>query len=351
MPPTSLTGQHILSSDQFDRPTLEQLFALADLLRPVARGEQVTRVLEGAVMGSLFFEASTRTRLSCDAAFMRLGGSVSHSTGVAITSISKGESLADTSRVVSGYCDIVVMRHPDEQAVHEFAAATHIPVVNGGNGAGEHPTQALLDLYALSREFARLGKTIDGARIALVGDLKHGRTVHSLVRLLSLFRELTIVCVSPPELTMPAGLLELAAGRGHRVEQTDAPREGLAGADLIYATRLQTERFAGTVAPYSDDFRIDAALLAATALPDAVVMHPLPRDSRPGANDLSTDLNRDPRLAIFRQTDAGIPVRMALFASVLGVGEQIPASLRPATWYRPEYIGPDDAPFYRGHGG
>jgi aspartate carbamoyltransferase catalytic subunit len=346
----SLTGKHILSSDQFDRPTLERLFELADLLRPVARGEQVTRVLEGAVMGSLFFEASTRTRLSCDSAFMRLGGSVSHSTGFAITSISKGESLADTSRVVSGYFDIIVMRHPEEHAVHEFAAATNIPVVNGGNGAGEHPTQALLDLYALSREFGRVGRTIDGARVALVGDLKHGRTVHSLVKLLSLYRDLTIVCVSPAELPMPAELLDLATRRGHRVEQTDSPKQGLPGADLVYTTRLQTERFADSVAPYSEEFRVDAALLAEVGGPDTVIMHPLPRDSRPGANDLSTDLNRDPRLAIFRQTDSGIPVRMALFASVMGVEGLIPESLRPATWHRPEYIGPDDAPFYRNHG-
>jgi aspartate carbamoyltransferase catalytic subunit len=346
-PATLLTGRHILSSDVFDLEVLEDLFALADALTPVARGEQVTRVLEGAVMASLFFEPSTRTRLSCDSAFHRLGGSVSTTVGAEVSSIAKGESLADTSRVVSGYCDMLVVRHPDENAVWEFAEATHVPVVNGGNGTGEHPTQALLDLYTLRREFARLEKSIDGSRVALVGDLRHGRTVHSLVRLLSLYRGLTIVCVAPLGLEMPVEVLELAAGRGHRVEETGDPRIGLQGADVVYATRLQAERLKSASAAYSDEFRIRRALVDRLPAPDVVIMHPLPRDGRAGANDLSTDLDGDPRLAIFRQTDAGIPTRMALFASVLGVADQVEASLRPTFWYRPASTRPDDAPFYR----
>ncbi|MFD6427082.1 aspartate carbamoyltransferase [Streptomyces sp. NPDC060198] len=343
----SLIGKHILSSDLFDREELERLFELADTLTAVARGRQVTRVLEGAVMASLFFEASTRTRLSCESAFLRLGGGVTSTTGSGIMSISKGESLADTSRVVSGYCDLVVMRHPEVDAVHEFAAATNVPVINGGNGAGEHPTQALLDMFALHREFARTGRTMDGRRIALVGDLRHGRTVHSLMKLISRYEGMTIVCVAPESLGMPEELLELAESRGHRVERSDRPETGLKDADLVYTTRLQTERFADRPVPYSDAFRIDKALVSRVCREDAVVMHPLPRDGRPGSNDLATDLNDDPRLAIFRQTDAGIPMRMALFASVLGVADAIPGSLRPATWYRPDYTGPDDAPFYK----
>nr|AGZ94394.1 aspartate carbamoyltransferase [Streptomyces sp. 31A4] len=343
----SLTGKHVLSSDLFDREELERLFVLADLLTPVARGRQVARVLEGAVMASLFFEASTRTRLSCEAAFLRLGGGLITSTGAEIMSIAKGESLADTSRVVSGYCDLIVMRHPEENAVHEFAAATNVPVVNGGNGAGEHPTQALLDMFTLHREFGRSGRGLDGRRIALVGDLLHGRTVHSLMKLVTLYEGLTIVCVAPEPLGMPVGLLELAESRGHRVELSDRPETGLKDADLVYATRLQTERFSDRPLPYSDEFRVDRALVSRVFREDAVIMHPLPRDSRPGSNDLAADLNDDPRLAIFRQTDAGIPMRMALFASVLGAAEAVPDALRPATWYRPDYTGPDDAPFYR----
>jgi aspartate carbamoyltransferase catalytic subunit len=346
-PATALTGRHVLSSDAFDLELLDDLFALADVLEPVARGEQVTRVLEGAVMGSLFLEPSTRTRLSCESAFLRLGGGVSSTAGAEICSIVKGESLADTSRVVSGYCDLLVVRHPEVDAVHEIAAATNVPVVNGGNGPGEHPTQALLDLYTLRRERARLGKQVDGSRIALVGDLRHGRTVHSLARLLSLHRDLTFVCVAPRGLEMPVDVLELVTQRGHRFEEASDLATGLGGADLVYATRLQTERLPSGSASYSADFRVDSAIVERACAPDVVIMHPLPRDSRPGANDLGQDLNADSRLAIFRQTDAGIPIRMALFASVLGVADQVEASLRPATWYTPTATRPDDAPFYR----
>ncbi|MDH6576266.1 aspartate carbamoyltransferase [Kitasatospora sp. MAP5-34] len=343
----SLTGQHILSSDLFDRGRLEELFGLADVLVPVARGEQVTRVLEGAVMASLFFEPSTRTRLSCESAFLRLGGAVTSTTGSEVSSLSKGESLADTSQVIAGYCDLAVMRHPEVSSIHEFAAVSNIPVVNAGNGAGEHPTQALLDMYTLYREFGRLGKSMDGRRIALIGDLRHGRAPHSLMKLLARYDDLTIVCVSPEGLGMPEELLELVAARGHRVEESHRPSVGLADADAIYATRLQTERFADKPLPYSDEFRVDRALVERVCRPDAVIMHPLPRDSRPGANDLGTDLNGDPRLAVFRQSDAGIPTRMALFASVLGVADEVRKSLRPATWHRPAYRRPDDAAFYR----
>ncbi|MEU2246314.1 aspartate carbamoyltransferase [Streptomyces sp. NPDC019224] len=343
----SLTGKHVLSSELFDRDELERLFSLADLLVPVARGRKVARVLEGAVMASLFFEASTRTRLSCESAFLRLGGGVLSCTNAELMSISKGESYADTSRVVSGYCDLMVVRHPDDDAVHEFMAATNVPVINGGNGAGEHPTQALLDMFTLHREFGRDGRGLDGRRVALVGDLRYGRTVHSLINLISLYEDLTIVCVAPAHLGMPVALLERAEMRGHRIELSESPEIALKDADVVYATRLQTERFGGGPVSYGEEFRIDKSLVSRVCRADTVIMHPLPRDSRAGSNDLAMDLNSDSRLAIFRQTDSGIPVRMALFASVLGVAEQIPDALRPATWYRPEYTGPDDAPFYR----
>jgi aspartate carbamoyltransferase catalytic subunit len=151
---------------------------VAGVMEPVARRHKVTRVLEGAVLANLFFEPSTRTRVSFGAAFCRLGGSVCDTTGFTFSSMAKGESIADTSRVVSGYVDAIVVRHPEQGSVAKFAAATHIPVINGGDGPGEHPTQALLDLYTIHKEFARLGKKLDGAHVALVGDLRHGRTVH-----------------------------------------------------------------------------------------------------------------------------------------------------------------------------
>ena len=325
-------GRHFLSTRELTLDSLAAVFRVADLLAPVAQGRATTRVLEGAVLGSLFFEASTRTRLSFEAAFQRLGGAIVNTTGFTFSSIAKGESIYDTARVVAGYVDAVVMRHPEERAIHEFAAATHIPVINGGNGAGEHPTQALLDIYTIEKEFARIG-----------------RTVHSLIHILSLYQGLTLSLVSPEPLRMPAELVEHARSRGHTVEEHDEVPRGVAKADLIYATRVQKERFAeGELsADYAPDFQISLGILNAHGLPHTVVMHPLPRDSRPGANDLAQDLNTDPRLAIFRQTDNGVPVRMALFALTLGVADGIEKTFQPARWWRPERIGPDDAEFYR----
>ena len=338
----------LISVEQFNRESVEELLAIAETMEPIARRQKVTRVLEGAVLGNLFFEASTRTRVSFGTAFCRLGGSVCDTTGFTFSSMAKGESIYDTSRVMSGYVDAMVVRHPDKGSVAEFADATNIPVINGGDGPGEHPSQALLDLYTIRKEFARLDKQIDGAHIALVGDLKYGRTVHSLIKLLSLFRGLKFTLVAPTALEMPAGILDLVASRGHTIVQSQSLRNGLQDVDVLYATRIQKERFSGEeIEGYSADLQVNLEMLDSACNPDTFVMHPLPRDSRAGANDLSTDLNRDPRLAIFRQTDNGIPVRMAIFAVLLGVENQIQGSLRDATWKSPTHIGPYDAIFHR----
>jgi aspartate carbamoyltransferase catalytic subunit len=337
---------HLLSVAQFNRESVEDLFRMADVMQPIARRRKVSRVLEGAVLANLFFEASTRTRVSFGAAFCRLGGSVCDTTGFTFSSMAKGESIYDTSRVVSGYVDAIVVRHPEKGSVAEFARATHVPVINGGDGPGEHPSQALLDLYTIQREFSRIGKVIDGAHIALVGDLKYGRTVHSLIRLLALYRGLKFTLVAPESLEMPAEIVEAVAEAGHAIELSSSPAQGLAGADVVYATRIQKERFTGeSMEGYGPGFEINRALVDAVCKPDTVVMHPLPRDSREGAHDLSTDLNHDPRLAIFRQTDNGIPVRMAIFAVLLGVEKLVQRSLRDATWLPPPCIGPDDSVF------
>jgi len=338
---------HLLSVAQFDRGSLEDLFQVADLMQPIARRQKVTRVLEGAVLGSLFFEASTRTRVSFGAAFCRLGGTVCDTTGFTFSSMAKGESIYDTSRVMSGYVDALVIRHPEQGSVAEFARATNIPVINAGDGPGEHPSQAILDLYTMQREFSRLGKLVDGTHVALVGDLKYGRTVHSLIRLLSLYRGLKFTLIAPPSLEMPAYLVELVARNGHVIEQTPSLEQGLRGADVVYATRVQKERFVGEemIEGYTPEFQVRKSLVDAVCKPDTILMHPLPRDGRPGANDLSVDLNHDPRLAIFRQTDHGIPVRMALFAVLMGVEKQVARSMRDARWRSPAHIGPDDADF------
>ncbi len=339
---------HLLSVDQFDRDTVEELLQVAEAMEPIARRRKVTRVLEGAVLANLFFEPSTRTRVSFGAAFCRLGGSVCDTTGFTFSSMVKGESIADTSRVVSGYVDAIVVRHPDKGSVAEFARHTHLPVINGGDGTGEHPTQALLDLYTIRREFERLGKTIDGATVAMVGDLRHGRTVHSLIRLLSLFKRIQFRLVAPRSLEMPPELVEAASAAGHKVVQVATLAEGLRDVDVLYATRIQKERMSGeALEAYPADFRIDRRVLDSLCRPDTVVMHPLPRDGTPGANDLSTDLDTDPRLAIFRQTDNGIPVRMAIFAVLLGVEHLVARDLRDAPWIAPARLGPGDAPFHR----
>ena len=336
----------LLSTDQLDLEVVHELFRIADLLEPVARRRKVTRVLEGAVLGNLFFEASTRTRMSFGTAFCRLGGAVVDTTGFTFSSMSKGESIHDTSRVVSGYVDALVVRHPEQGSVAEFARATNLPVVNAGDGPGEHPSQALLDLYTIQREFSRLGKTLDGMHIAFVGDLKYGRTVHSLSKLLALHRGIKFSFVSPKGLEMPRHLLERLAVNGHVVEETDRLAEGVKGCDVLYATRIQKERFAGeAIEGYTPEFQINRALADAACKPDTLIMHPLPRDSRADANDLSTDLDRDPRLAIFRQTDNGVLIRMAIFAMLLDVARQIPHDLRDATWRAPHPVGPDDAVF------
>lgn len=344
----ALNGKHqLISVDQFTRESVEDLFRVADMMQPIARRQKVSRVLEGAVLGNLFFEASTRTRVSFGAAFCRLGGLVCDTTGFTFSSMAKGESIYDTSRVMSGYVDAMVIRHPDKGSVAEFAAATNIPVVNGGDGPGEHPSQALLDLYTILTEFSRLGKLLDGAHIAMVGDLKYGRTVHSLIKLLSLYKGLRFTLIAPPGLEMPDYVLEQAARNDNVIEQKTSLAE-LAGADVIYATRVQKERFANEESSegYTAEFQVNRAIVDTYCGPDTIVMHPLPRDSRPGANDLSVDLNDDPRLAIFRQTDNGIPVRMAIFAVLLGVEGLVQHSMRDVTWRHPSHVGPDDSSFH-----
>ncbi len=339
-------SSHLLSVDSLSRDDVDHLMRVAARMEPIAQRRKVTRVLEGAVLGNLFFEASTRTRVSFHAAFCRLGGSVCDTTGFTFSSMAKGESLYDTSRVMSGYCDAIVMRHPEQGSVAEFAKATKVPVINGGDGPGEHPSQALLDLYTIDKEFARRGKTLAGAHVLLTGDLKYGRTVHSLIKLLSLYAPMRLTLVSPPGLEMPRHLIDLVASRGHRVETRESLASDFADVDVVYTTRIQKERFTAEMSEgfsLSRDYTVDKAFLDGRCNDHTIVMHPLPRDSRPEANDLDVDLNGDPRLAIFRQTDNGIPVRMAIFATLLQVEDLVEQDLRDVRWFVPATVGVDDA--------
>ena len=331
---TSFTGNHILSVNQFDRSAIDKIFRVADKMQPYALRQKRTTVLDGAILGNLFFEASTRTRVSFGTAFNLLGGEVRETTGMSNSALAKGESLYDTARVLSGYSDIIAMRHPHAGSVAEFAEGSRVPVINGGDGANEHPTQALLDLYTIDKEQRSLGLTIDGLHIAMIGDLKYGRTVHSLSKLLSLFNNVHFTLISPEELRMPDSVIDVMASNGHKITITDQ-FSGSVDADICYQTRIQEERFASQeeVNRYRGRFRLNQDIYTKHFKSKTVIMHPLPRDSRAEANELDNDLNLNPNLAIFRQTDNGVLVRMALFALTLGVDHIVSQYDRDVVWH------------------
>jgi aspartate carbamoyltransferase catalytic subunit len=328
-------GSHILSVDQFARADIDTVFAVADDMRVYADRARITRVLQGAILSNMFFEPSTRTRISFGCAFNLLGGDVRETTELKASALAKGESLYDTARVLSGYSDVIVMRHPEAGSVAEFALASRVPVLNAGDGPNEHPSQALLDLYTIQKEMESRGGGIDGLRIALVGDLKYGRAVHSLCKLLSLYDNVHYKLVSPVGLGVPEPIVRELEGRHHEVLEYDALEPGIHNVDILYVTRTQEERF-----PTQEDadryrglFRLNNAIYTEHCEPNTVIMHPLPRDSRSEARELDDDLIQNPNLAIFRQTDNGVLIRMALFALVLDVADQVHNHAQPVTWY------------------
>ncbi len=328
-------GSHILSVQQFERSDVEQLFGVADNMMPYAQRRRRTRVLDGAILGSMFFEPSTRTRISFGSAFNLLGGEVRETTGFENSAIAKGESLYDTARVLSGYSDVIVMRHPAVGSVAEFAAASRVPVINGGDGSNEHPSQALLDLYTIKSELSGRGRGIDQLRIAMVGDLRYGRTVHSLCRLLCLFADIQLVLVSPQELSMPKEIVAEFRSAGHQVVESDELEVSISHVDIVYSTRIQEERFTSQKEAdlYRGRFRLNQSVYTRHCEPNTVIMHPLPRDSRENARELDDDLNDNPNLAIFRQTDNGVLVRMALFVLILDVVDQVDQHASDVNWY------------------
>jgi aspartate carbamoyltransferase catalytic subunit len=330
----NFTGSHILSISQFDQQDVETLFRVADAMEPYAQRARRTRVLDGAILGNLFFEPSTRTRVSFGTAFNLLGGEVRETSDIKASAISKGESLYDTARVISGYSDVIAMRHPVAGSVEEFARASRVPVLNAGDGPSEHPSQALLDLYTIRKEL-RINGPVENLRIAMIGDLKYGRTVHSLCKLLCLYRNIRFTLVSPRELAMPGEIVEQLLAAGHTVVETENMEEGLHDNDTVYLTRIQEERFADRKEAdiYRGRFRLNQAIYTRHCKPNTVIMHPLPRDSRAEANELDNDMNENPALAIFRQTDNGVLIRMALFALVLGVSDQVHKHACDVNWY------------------
>jgi carbamoyl-phosphate synthase/aspartate carbamoyltransferase/dihydroorotase len=266
-------------------------------------------LLKGKILANLIYEPSTRTFASFTAAMERLGGSVIPINEVHYSSVAKGESLPDTVRTLECYSDVIVLRHPETGAAATAARYLRKPLINAGDGTGEHPTQALLDLFTIQEELGRL----DGLTVTMLGDLHYGRTVHSLARLLRLFGA-RLQYVSPAILRMPAALIEELNGAGVLQEEYATLDEALPSSDVLYVTRVQKERFAD-VALYDsvkDAFVINPATLL-RAKPNMVLMHPLPR-----VNEIAREVDDDPRAAYFRQMEYGLYVRMALQAIVVG---------------------------------
>jgi carbamoyl-phosphate synthase/aspartate carbamoyltransferase/dihydroorotase/carbamoyl-phosphate synthase/aspartate carbamoyltransferase len=305
-----MTGWDILSVDQFDKAHLAHIFARAREMREMVRYTGAADLLKGFVLTCLFYEPSTRTSASFIAAMERLGGSVVPITqGVQFSSVSKGESLRDTIRTLEQYTDVIVLRHPEIGSARIAADAASVPVLNAGDGAGEHPTQALLDLFTIREELGR----IDGLKIAMVGDLRFGRTVHSLTKLLMDY-DVSLRFVSPEILRMPLSIMNQVIDRGMNARETHDVADVIENADVLYVTRVQKERFSD-LALYDEvkDHYVITPELMERAKEKMVVMHPLPR-----VGEIHESVDSDPRAAYFRQVQNGMYIRMALLAAVLG---------------------------------
>jgi len=301
----------LVSIRDLDREQINYLLDLSERMIPYARGEKVKKMLDGKVLGNLFFEPSTRTKLSFESAAGRLGCTVIDVSEMSMTSMSKGETLADTIKMVDGYCDVIVLRHPHEGAARLAAKFSENPVINAGDGAGSHPTQTLLDLFTM-----RSAKgSLDGLNIVLVGDLKYGRTVHSLAEALTMFgAKLTLV--APESLQMPKDIYAHIVEKGCKPVKTPILEDVIGQADVLYVTRIQKERFPDP-AEYqkvAGMYRIGNAVLR-EAKKDMIVMHPLPR-----VDEILPEVDSTPHAKYFEQAFNGVPVRMALLCAILGGG-------------------------------
>ncbi len=304
-------GKDIISVKQFKREDLEYVFGVAHEMRGMVERVGTFDLLKGKILANLFYEPSTRTSSSFTAAMERLGGSVIPINEVKYSSVSKGESLPDTIRTLECYADVIVLRHPETGSAAIAAKAARKPVINAGDGVGEHPTQALLDTFTIFEELN--AGDVDGMTVTMLGDLKYGRTVHSLARLLSLFK-VKINYVSPEILRMPKEVMNEVGEKGIPQAEFNSLEQVLPETDVLYVTRVQKERFEDP-AEYEKvkgAYVIDPDIMKA-AKQEMIVMHPLPR-----VGEISVDFDDDPRAAYFRQMEYGLYVRMALLGMVLG---------------------------------
>ena len=299
-------GRDIISIKDFSREEIGYIFKTAKDMEPLA--ERGSNMLKGKILATLFFEASTRTRLSFESAMHKLGGSAIGFAEAEIASVKKGENLADTVRVVESYADVIALRHPLEGAARLAAEFSKVPIINGGSGAEEHPTQALLDLYTIKKEKGK----IDGLKIALVGDLRYGRTVHSLAYAFSLY-DIELFLVSPETLKMRREVLQTIKEKIQVTERTSLEKI-VPLVDVLYVTRIQKERFPDPAeyAKVKGSYKIDLEALK-EAKKDLIVLHPLPR-----VDEIAAEVDNTPYARYFQQVRNGIVVRMALLALILG---------------------------------
>jgi len=305
----SFKGRDIVSIRDFNRDEVEHVLNVARLMEPLAMGG--SKMLDGKVLSNIFFEPSTRTRLSFESAILKLGGNYISIPESQVSSVVKGENLVDTIRVMENYADVIVLRHFLEGAARLASEVAVVPVINAGSGGGEHPTQAMLDLYTMERE---LGK-IDGLSVALVGDLKYGRTVHSLAYALALY-DTTLYLVSPKTLEMRREIVNDVSNEVTIVETTEIG-DVIPKVDVLYVTRIQKERF-----PDQEEYekikgvyRISSSTLQ-NAKSNLIVLHPLPR-----VDEVTSDVDYTPHARYFKETWYGLVTRMALLSLVLGAIE------------------------------
>jgi aspartate carbamoyltransferase len=306
---TSFKGKDILHGNQFSKKDIDAIIKIAAGFEKELKKKGSLNLLKGKILATLFYEPSTRTRLSFEAAMQRLGGGVISMGSVESSSVAKGESLSDTARTVSQYADVIVIRHPRIGSAKEAADAVSVPVINAGDGAGQHPTQALLDIYTIYKELGSL----KNLRISMVGDLKYGRTVHALIELLSLLGA-RLYFVSPSLLQMPEEITSQLRRKGIEVTETEDLFKAASESDLIYMTRIQKERFQDM----SEYERVKGVfVINEKFLKDLkkkiIIMHPLPR-----VNEISPEIDTYEGAAYFRQMKNGVFVRMALLSMVMG---------------------------------
>lgn len=307
----SLKNRHVISMKDFSREEIDHILDTAERLEPVARGEERLRLLDGKIIALLFFEPSTRTRMSFEAAVQRLGGKTLNLGSVEASSVMKGENLADTIRVISNYADLIVLRHPLDGSARMAAEFASVPIINGGDGSVNHPTQTFLDLYTIRRE-----SHLEDLKIALAGDLKYGRTVHSLCYALSLY-EAEMTFVSPPELRMPPDIVRDLQKMDINIKETDSLERIIGDVEVLYMTRVQKERF-----PDPEEYEKVKNRLKVTrdllrnVNPNLKILHPLPR-----VNEISPEVDSTPYACYFEQAFYGVPTRMALLALATGVIE------------------------------